>query len=67
MMSNQPVPLRGQLVKIELLNAASQVLAVTNNVMTDATTGLATVADNAGATQVRVTDPYGNIATVPLL
>jgi len=67
MMSNQPVPLRGQLVKIELLNAANQVLAVSNNVMTDATTGLATVADNAGATQVRVTDPYGNLATVPLL
>jgi neutral ceramidase len=62
--SNQPVPVRNQAVKIELLNAASAVVQ-TSNVSTDGA-GKVSVADQAAATQVRVTDSFGNTATIPI-
>jgi neutral ceramidase len=64
LMSNAPIPVRSQAVTIELLDASSAVLA-TATPTTDAN-GNASVPDNASATQVRVTDPYGNVATVTL-
>jgi hypothetical protein len=64
MMSNQPVPVRSQMVTIELLTAGNAVLSTTT-LSTDGN-GNASVANNASATQVRVTDRFGNVATVPL-
>jgi neutral ceramidase len=64
MMSNQPVPVRSQQVTVELLNGANAVLA-SSTPTTDAN-GNAAVADNAGATQVRITDRFGNVQTIPL-
>jgi len=58
------VPVRTQMVTVELLNAANAVLSTTM-LSTDAT-GLASVANNASATQVRVTDRFGNVETVNL-
>ena len=57
-MSNQPVPVRSQQVTVALLDATSAVLATTTPT-TDAN-GAVAVANNAAATQVRVTDRFGN-------
>ncbi len=63
-MSNQPVPVKSQSVKVELLDAASAVKS-TATVMTDMT-GNVSVPDVTGATQVRVTDASGNVQTAPI-
>jgi len=62
--SNGHVPVRSQQVTIELLDASNNVLG-TATPTTDANGG-ATVPDNVSATQVRVTDRFGNIALVAL-
>lgn len=62
--SNQPIPVRAQQVTLELLNAASAVVG-TATVTTDAS-GYGQIADNAAATQLRVTDRFGNQQTLPL-
>ena len=62
--SNQPIPLRTQLVNVELLTAGNAVVGQMM-VTTDAS-GLAQIGDNAAATQVRVTDRFGNSLTTPL-
>jgi neutral ceramidase len=64
LMSNQPVPVRSQQVKLELLSAADAVLATTT-LATDGN-GTASVADQTGATKVRVTDRFNNITVVNL-
>jgi neutral ceramidase len=62
--SNQPVPVRSQPVTIEVRSAANTVLATTT-LSTDAG-GMATVADQTGATNVRVVDRFGNASVVNL-
>jgi hypothetical protein len=62
--SNGPVPVRSQAVTVELLDASDHVLS-TATPTTDGS-GAASVPDNASATQVRVTDRFGNIALVAL-
>ena len=62
--SNQPVPVRSQQVSVELLLANGTSLGAAS-VTTDAT-GVASVAENAAATMIRVTDRFGNAATAPL-
>lgn len=64
LMSNQPIPVRMQSVKVELLNAASSVLATT--LPTTDANGSVSVADATGATQARVTDAFGNVQTVAI-
>lgn len=64
LMSNQPIPVRSQDVTVELLGAADAVLS-TATVTTDGA-GVASVPDNAAALKVRVTDRFGNAATVAL-
>jgi hypothetical protein len=64
LMSNQPVPVRSQQVTVELLDASNAVKATTTP--TTDVTGNVAVADASGATQVRVTDAFGNITTVPI-
>jgi hypothetical protein len=64
LMSNQPIPVKSQNVKVELLDAGNNVKA-TYNVMTDAA-GNVSVADVAGATQVRVTDTSTNVQTTAI-
>ncbi|MGE5186445.1 MAG: hypothetical protein ACM31C_30525 [Acidobacteriota bacterium] len=59
--SNSPVPVRSQAVTVELLNATGVAIG-TSSVTTDAS-GNVSVADNALATQVRVTDRFGNQGT----
>jgi len=62
--SNQPIPLKSQPVTIELLTVANAVVG-NMSVTTDAA-GVAQIADNAAATQVRVTDKFGNSLTTAL-
>lgn len=62
--SNQPVPVRSGPVTVELLLATGTSLGATA-ATTDAT-GNVTVPDNATATMVRITDRFGNAATVAL-
>ncbi len=62
--SNQPIPLKSQPVNIELLTVANAVVGQAN-VTTDAN-GVAQIGDNAAATQVRVTDKFGNSLTTAL-
>ena len=64
LMSNQPVPIRTQQITVDLLDGSNTVLA-TSQPTTDAN-GAVSVANNALATQVRVTDRFGNVATVAL-
>jgi neutral ceramidase len=64
LMSNQPVPIKGQQVKVELLGAGDAVLSIA--MPTTDGNGNVSVADNAAALKVRVTDRFGNIATVSL-
>jgi hypothetical protein len=64
LMSNQPIPVKSQTVKVELLDAANAVKATTTPA-TDAA-GNVSVADVSGATQVRVTDVSGNVQTAPI-
>lgn len=59
--SNQPVPVRSQAVTVELLDSSGNTLSTAN--LTTDTSGNASVPDVAAATQVRLTDRFGNIAT----
>lgn len=62
--SNQPVPLRSAAVHVDLLDGANAVKA-SYDTTTDAS-GNVSVADVAGATQVRVLDAAGNSQTVAI-
>ncbi|HUJ59589.1 MAG TPA: hypothetical protein VLX92_13880 [Kofleriaceae bacterium] len=62
--SNQVVPVRSQAATVALLDATGAQLSSTA-VTTDAM-GDASVADNASATQAKITDRFGNAATVPI-
>jgi neutral ceramidase len=62
--SNQPVPVRSQQVSVTLV-AANGVDITSSSATTDAN-GVASVADNANAAQVRITDRFGNVATAPI-
>jgi neutral ceramidase len=63
--SNQPVPVRSQLVTIEVRDAGNGILS-TSNASTDAS-GVIDVADpGSSATSVQVTDRFGNTTTVTL-
>jgi len=64
LMSNQPVPVRSQAVTVALLDATNTQLASTTPT-TDAN-GTVSVTNNALATQAKVTDRFGNTATVPI-
>jgi hypothetical protein len=64
-LSNQPVPVRGQAVTVQLLDGAGMpiggAIATTTN-----GTAVASAPNVTGATQIRVTDRFGNVATAPL-
>ena len=64
LMSNQPIPVKSQQVKVELLGTADAVLSIAMPTTDGA--GNVSVADNAAALKVRVTDRFGNIAIIPL-
>jgi hypothetical protein len=64
MPSNHPVPVRSQQVTVALLDAANTQLS-SATAMTDAS-GAVSVANNALATQVKITDRFGNAATAPI-
>ncbi len=64
LMSNQPIPVKNQQVTVELRSAANAVLS-TATPTTDGS-GVATVSDNAAATNVRVVDRFGNAQVVNL-
>ncbi|MFN0252212.1 MAG: hypothetical protein ACKV2T_35375 [Kofleriaceae bacterium] len=64
-MSNQPVPIRTQQVTVQLLDVANMPMGAPANVTTSAA-GVAQAPDVGGATQVRVTDRFGNVAIAPL-
>lgn len=63
--SNQPVPIRAQQVSVELLTAGGVAIGSPQSVTTDGS-GHAQVADNVAAVMARVTDRFGNVATVAL-
>ena len=65
LMSNQPVPVRSQEVTVALLDAGGATLGTATTTNTD-DSGAVSVANNASATQVRVTDRFGNTATAPI-
>ena len=56
--------MRAQQVTVALLDASNAVLATT--MPTADANGAVSVANNASATQVRVTDRFGNTATAPI-
>jgi neutral ceramidase len=62
--SNQPIPVRAQLVTVTLLGAGNVDLGSTQ-VTTDGN-GLASVPNNAAAVSIKITDRFGNAATVPI-
>ena len=62
--SNRPVPVRTQSVTVTLRNGAG--VAVASEVVTTDAMGIATVADNALAVSVQITDRFGNVATAPI-
>ncbi len=62
--SNQPVPVTSQNVTLELLAPGGAVIG-TANVVTDGN-GIAQIADNVAATQLRVVDRFGNTQTLTL-
>jgi hypothetical protein len=64
MPSNHPVPVRSQQVTVALLDASNAQLFSTT-ATTDAS-GAVSVANNAQATQVQITDRFGNVATAPI-
>lgn len=64
LMSNQPVPVRDQQVRVEVRGAANAVLSSTTP--TTSGTGAVTVSDPAGSQSVRVVDRFGNEAVVSL-
>ena len=62
--SNHPVPVRSQQVTVALLDASNAQLSSAS--ATTDTNGAVSVADNASATQVKITDRFGNVATAPI-
>jgi hypothetical protein len=62
--SNVPVPIRSQPVSVTLRNGAG--VALSSEVVTTDGNGVATVANNANATQVQITDRFGNTATATI-
>ena len=62
-MSNQPVPVRSQQVVVEVRNGTN--VLNTLSLSTDGN-GVVLAPDNAAANNVRVSDRYGNSATVNL-
>lgn len=64
LMSNQPIPVTNQQVRLELLDQNNGVLSSTL-VNTDGA-GVAQVADNAAARQVRIVDRFGNRVTAAI-
>jgi hypothetical protein len=64
LMSNQPVPLRSQAIKVDLLDGGGAVVG-TANVTSDPNGGVS-ITDVAAATQMRLTDRFGNVATAAL-
>jgi neutral ceramidase len=63
LMSNQPVPVRNQVVVVEVRNGTTVLNTVS---LTTDGIGVVTVQDNAAANNIRVSDRYGNSATVNL-
>jgi neutral ceramidase len=63
LMSNQPVPLRSQVVNVEVRNGST--VLNTMSLTTDPN-GVVTVPDNAAANNVQVSDRFGNTANVAL-
>ena len=64
LMSNQPVPLRSQAIKVDLLDGGGAVVGTAN--VTSDPNGAVSIADVAAATQMRLTDRFGNVATAAL-
>ena len=62
--SNHPVPVRSQQVTVALLDAANTQLS-SASATTDGN-GAVSIANNAAATQVKITDRFGNVATAPI-
>ncbi|MBA2539709.1 MAG: hypothetical protein H0V17_08755 [Deltaproteobacteria bacterium] len=62
--SNQPIPVRSQLVSVQLIGATGN-LGPAAAVTTDAN-GVAQVDDNVLATQIKITDRFGNSSTVAI-
>jgi hypothetical protein len=62
--SNQPVPVRSQQVTVALLDAGGTQLS--SSAQTTDASGAVSVANNASATQVKVTDRFGNSVTSPI-
>src|SRR6185369_1861857 len=61
LMSNRPIPVRNTQTTVELLDGSDNVLGSSSQV-TDGN-GIVSVANNASAVKVRVTDPFGNVGT----
>ena len=61
--SNQPIPVSGQPVTIQVRNGMAVLSSTTAN--TDASGGI-DVLDNVSATNIHVIDPYGNAASASL-
>ena len=64
-LSNQPLPLRSQQVTVQLLDVANMPIGGPSTVTTNGS-GVASAPDVGGATQIRVSDRFGNIAIAPL-
>jgi len=64
MPSNHAVPVRSQQVTVALLDAGNSQLS-SASATTDAS-GAVSVANNASATQVKLTDRFGNVAIAPI-
>jgi hypothetical protein len=64
LMSNQPVPLRSQAIKVDLLDGGGAVVGTAN--ATSDGNGQVSITDVAAATQMRLTDRFGNVATSAL-
>ncbi len=62
--SNQPIPLRQQMVNVELLTASNAVVG--QSMTTTDSNGIAQITDTGGAAQVKVTDRFGNSLTTAL-
>ena len=60
--SNQPVPVRNQMVNIELYNGPT---LLTGAFKTTDANGVASVTNNMSADRVKVTDRFGNTTTFP--
>jgi hypothetical protein len=62
--SNHPVPVRSQQVTVALLDASNA--QIYSGTWTTDVNGVVAIASNAAATQVQITDRFGNVATAPI-